>query len=56
MRLENCEKHHLEKIKIVMSLLTQLNGNISQSGVKRFTLNRNKNAEPYYTFKTSKKL
>ena len=39
MRFINCEKHHLVKIKIAMSLLAQLNGNISQSSITSLTLN-----------------
>lgn len=51
MRLENCEKYHLKKIKIAMSLLTQPNGVWHKS----FTLHRNKKAEPHYVFKILKK-
>lgn len=51
-RLDICEKYHLEKIKFVMPLLTQPNGNISQSSITSFTWNRNKKAEPHCVFKS----
>ena len=56
MRFGNDEKHHLDKIKIVISLLIRPNGNISGSGKTRSTLISSKKAEPHYVFETLKKL
>lgn len=56
MRFGNDEKHHLDKIKTVISLLTQPNGNISGSGKTSSTLINSKKAEPHYVFGTLKKL